>query len=99
MLGGELRTERLSMKTHLSGIDKFDHITGGFLLRELIFLCDRQDMRKSTLLERIILDFQSVLLESSMQDTFMLMPKNGNIGPCDFVLDAKTETRQCGSIK
>lgn len=44
------------MTTLLSGIDKLDHITGGFLPGKLILFCDWQGMEKLNLLERIMLN-------------------------------------------
>jgi len=44
------------MPTIMSGIEKIDAITGGFLPGELVLLCGRTEMGKTTLLDRIALN-------------------------------------------
>lgn len=44
------------MTTIMSGIEKIDAITGGFQPGELVLICGRPGMGKSTLLERIALN-------------------------------------------
>jgi hypothetical protein len=44
------------MAINMSGIEKIDTITGGFLPGELVLLCGRAEMGKTTLLSRILLN-------------------------------------------
>ena len=67
------------MPTIMSGIEKIDTITGGFLPGELVFLCGREEMGKTTLLGRIALNIAQKAVRDKNPEFVLYFRQTGGI--------------------